>query len=92
MSPTRKFILLLTDILALYAALGLTVVLRYGQGEFAGRWQDHLLPFSLIFIAWLLTFGLFDLYNQKSLVNYNALVNRILIAVATAVLAAIVLF
>lgn len=92
MSPTRKFILLSTDIFALYAALLLTLVLRYGQSEFAMRWQGHLLPFSLIFIAWLLIFDLFDLYRQKSLVNYNALANRLILAVGTSVLASIVLF
>src|SRR3989338_1544276 len=92
MSPTRKFILLVTDIIALYAALFLTLIFRYGQAEFAGRWQDHLLPFSLIFLAWLLIFELFDLYGQKSLANYNALVNRLILAAATTVPASIVLF
>ena len=92
MSPTRKFILLLTDVFALYAALFLTLISRYGQSEFVMRWQGHLLPFSLIFVAWLLIFDLFDLYWQKSLVNYNALANRLILAVGTSVLASIVLF
>jgi exopolysaccharide biosynthesis polyprenyl glycosylphosphotransferase len=92
MSPTRKVLLLLTDVFALYAALFLTLVLRYGKSELADRWDDHLLPFSLIFLAWLLIFELFDLYRQKSLVNYNALANRLILACSTAVLASIVLF
>lgn len=92
MSPVRKFSLLLTDVLSLYAALFLTLLVRYGQAEFADRWQDHLLPFSLIFIAWLLIFDLFDLYRQKSLVNYYALANRLILSVVSSVLASIVLF
>src|SRR4051794_35675865 len=92
MSPTRKSALFLIDVGALYAALLLTLAFRYGQVAFAQKWQDHLLPFSFMFIAWLAIFSIFDLYQQKSLVNYYALANRLILAVTTAVLASIVLF
>lgn len=92
MSQTRRFFLFLTDVLALYAGLAAMVVLRYGADEFLHRWQDHLAPFSLIFLIWLVIFDLFDLYRQKSMVNYNAIANRLILAVGTAVIASIVAF
>ena len=92
MSPIRKFVVFALDAAALYAGLFLMLAFRYGPAEFSTRVADHLGPFSAIFLAWLLVFFLFDLYQQKSFVNYLALANRLILACGTALLVSIVLF
>lgn len=92
MSPTKKFLLALGDAALLYGALALTLMLRYRGADFSVHWQDHLVPFSTLFLVWLLIFWLSDFYRQRAFVNYNALANRIMVAVGVAVLSSIVLF
>lgn len=92
MSSTRKSVLILLDLAALYAALALTVLIRYGAVDFSERFSVHLWPFSTLFICWFLSLFLFDLYRQKSLVNYNVLANRLILAVCSAAVASMVLF
>jgi exopolysaccharide biosynthesis polyprenyl glycosylphosphotransferase len=92
MSRTKKLALLLGDAVLLYGALALTLLLRYAGDDFPRRWQDHFLPFTALFFAWLFIFWLFDLYRQRAFVNYYELWNRILSAVSVAVVTSIVLF
>ncbi len=92
MSRMKKVILLLGDILTLYLALALTLFMRYGGGEFKMRWENHLGPFSLIFVAWLLVFVLADLYRQKFFRSPSTMFVGLVTAVAIAILSAIVLF
>ena len=65
----KKFTLLLGDIVVLYAALYLTLLIRYLRQPQAQTWHEHLLPFSIIFIVWLLIFYIADLYNLHLAVN-----------------------
>jgi exopolysaccharide biosynthesis polyprenyl glycosylphosphotransferase len=46
----------------------------------------------MLFAAWILSLALFDLYRQKSLVNFYELANRLILAVGAALVASIVLF
>ncbi len=92
MSATRKFFLLILDVALLYGALACTLLLRYRGADFKAHWQDHVLPFGVLFLAWIFIFWIFDLYRQKAFVNYNALINRILSATGIAILTSIVLF
>lgn len=56
------------DILALYLSLFLALVLRYGS-DF-GRFTDqHLMPFTVIFVPWLLVFYIAGLYDPRRLRN-----------------------
>jgi exopolysaccharide biosynthesis polyprenyl glycosylphosphotransferase len=92
MSQTRKLLLLLGDLIALYGSLALTLLLRYPLQDFKARFDDHLFTFSALFIAWVGVFWLFDFYRQRSFVNYNALANRLMGAVGTAVIGSVILF
>ncbi len=58
----RKFLLLLGDIAVLYLALFLTLLVRYGKG-FDNKLDVHILPFSFIFIIWILVFYITNLYE-----------------------------
>ncbi len=65
----KKIILLAGDIVMLYVALYLTLVIRYGGQPTAELWQTHVGPFSLVFIAWVLIFYIANLYNLNLAVN-----------------------
>lgn len=51
----------------LYAALAVTLIIRYGISEWQARWQAHVAPFTFIFVIWILIFYLQDLYKNRSL-------------------------
>jgi len=59
----KYFILFLGDIVVLYLSLWLTLLLRYQQSVSIERWQTHFLPFSFIFVVWLLIFYISGIYS-----------------------------
>lgn len=68
----KKLILLLGDILILYAALSLTLLIRFGQLS-AEVWQIHIIPFSIVFSIWLIVFfinGLYEIGKVKNDFNF----------------------
>lgn len=85
----RKLLLLLGDLGILYASLYFTLLIRYGGSITVQTWQDHLVPFTIIYVIWLLVFYINDLYDlslAKSAMNFSrkflqCLVLNILIAV-----------
>jgi exopolysaccharide biosynthesis polyprenyl glycosylphosphotransferase len=59
----KKYILLGGDIILLYFSLWLTLIIRY-QGQFdQALWSKHFLPFSVVFLFWLIIFYIDDLYE-----------------------------
>lgn len=58
----RQIILLLGDLLFLYASLGATLLVRYGEIN-RDLWNSHFLPFSIVYLLWMLIFYINDLYN-----------------------------
>src|SRR6266498_5054987 len=83
-----KKILILTDIILLYSALALMILIRY-PGSFLFHYGIHLVPFSIIFALWILTFYISNLYGDPLLRNnvafYSALSSASLIAAALSV-------
>ena len=66
MPKIKSIIILIGDVAMLYGALATTLLIRY-KSDFSAHFQDHLKPFSLIFVVWLIIFYLADLYQNKSL-------------------------
>lgn len=62
-----KIFLFLGDVALLYAALWLTLAIRYGSAE-RGLWELHLAPFSIIFGIILLSFFIAGLYDARVIV------------------------
>lgn len=60
----KKIILLLGDIIILYASLALTLWIRYGHLDRAIL-REHVGHFSLVFIIWLLVFFINGLYEIR---------------------------
>jgi len=87
----KQAILILGDIFFLYLSLFLAIFIRYGSiGK--TQLQIHLLPFSIVFIAWLIIFyvvGLFDIRNLKINVFF---IRRFLTGLILGVIASIALF
>ena len=57
-----RFLLFIGDIAILYLSLFVGLIIRYGFG-FNTQFYIHLLPFSIIFIIWLLVFYISNLYD-----------------------------
>ena len=77
----KKIILLLGDILILYTSLYLTLLIRYQAVE-PKRWQQHLTPFTIIYLLWLIIFyiaGLYDLNLARNNVKFFTLLFKTLL-------------
>ena len=65
----KKLILLGGDIAILYFSLYLTLIIRYQSANQAKNWEAHFLPFTLIFMLWVIIFYISNLYNLNLAVN-----------------------
>lgn len=82
----KQVVLLCGDVLLLYLALAATLMLRYGREFFADNWNDHTVPFTIVFAAWVVVFyiqGLYDLERAKTNIYFFRTFGESL-AVATA--------
>jgi lipopolysaccharide/colanic/teichoic acid biosynthesis glycosyltransferase len=65
--PKREYVaLLLGDIVIFAAALWLTLALRYLDPPSGALFWQHLVPFSLLFVAWVAVFFLAGLYGRHT--------------------------
>lgn len=64
----RKFSLLITDSLMLYLSLLLGLFLRYGT-DYQSTIAIHRLPFSILFLFWLIVFYITNLYELSAIKN-----------------------
>ncbi len=80
--------LLLGDVAILYAALFLTLILRYGS-RFSENLHVHLLPFTVIFLIWILVFYIGNLYELANIKNnlmfFSSLFYTMLVNIALAI-------
>ena len=86
----EKFFLLVGDLLIFTLSLWISLALRGGDVSLWNTFKDHLVPFSFIFILWILVFfiaGLYDKYttilkDSMSGIIFNAqLVNSVIAVV-----------
>ncbi len=84
----KKFGLLLLDIVSLYGALVLLLLIRYSD-DFGYQYQVHFIPFLFIFSLWLLVFYITNLYDfgflRNNLEFYSGLFRAILTASAISI-------
>ena len=73
----KKIMLLSGDIAILYLALWLTLAVRYGALPKKEIWQIHLLPFSIIYLIWILVFYIIGLYGLDLARNNLAFFNTL---------------
>ncbi|MDN5354029.1 MAG: hypothetical protein PWQ09_785 [Candidatus Cloacimonadota bacterium] len=65
----KQFILLLGDLVVFYGSLYLTLFVRYGQLPSKQLWQQHFLPFTAVFVVWIIIFYISELYNLNFAIN-----------------------
>ena len=68
-STARKTLLFIGDVVALYAALFATLIIRYGKGFYSQFTGFHATPFTIIFACWILIFYIAGLYDLRRLRN-----------------------
>lgn len=81
----KIFLLVISDVFILYAALGLTLFIRYAVIErdismFYNFIPLHISPFTIIFIFWLIIFWASGLYDINKLRNEEAFYKTLLVA------------
>ena len=92
MTKIKTAIIILGDAAILYFSLILTLIIRYGFDSFKESLAAHLKPFSLIFLAWILIFYLFDLYKDKQFRISFETIQALILAISTSVVASIIFF
>lgn len=84
----KKLLLFISDIIILFGSLLLTLYLRYGSDIYR-QFDFHLLPFSLIFIVWLMVFYIANLYEPATLRNnihfYSSLLQTIIVSLVISI-------
>ncbi len=88
---TRQFILVLGDVILLYAALFLTILVRYGHVSRA-LLGAHLGPFSIVFVVWLALFYAAGWYDVQNLRQKLVLFETIIVTLLVGFILAIVVF
>ena len=82
-NKTKKIIAVLGDVLVLYVSLYLTLLLRYGADFKYSQWQEHIIPFSIVYVFWIFIFYLAGLYNSQIAKNnyqfYSTLLKAVLL-------------
>lgn len=87
--------LFLGDLLLFWTALILNLYLRYYYNNPKPEWSLinlHFVPFSVVFMIWLIIFGAFGLYELRFIQNTKRFFYRLLRASATNVVLAIIIF
>ena len=69
LSSLKFIFLLLGDIIVLYTALIVTLIVRYQSLFYSQLFDNHIQPFSIIFGIWILIFYIAGLYDLKLLKN-----------------------
>jgi len=78
----KNLILIGGDVILLYLALFATLTIRYGGFPSENIRDQHFLPFSILFIVWLVIFFINGLYDLATSNNDIAFYNRILTTLA----------
>ncbi|MEK9154619.1 MAG: exopolysaccharide biosynthesis polyprenyl glycosylphosphotransferase [Patescibacteria group bacterium] len=91
-SKLKTALIIIGDIIILYGSLALTMLIRYGSDTFQYPLQDHLKPFSVIFIVWVLIFYLSDLYKNKFFRHNLEAIRVFIISIIVSIVISIILF
>lgn len=88
----KAFLFLVADIVALYAALFLTLIVRYGGGFWKQFIDAHAGPFAIVFAVWIVVFYIAGLYDLRRLRNSLDFLKTLFLCLAIGAALAIALF
>jgi len=89
---SKKLLLVLGDIIALYLSLFLALMARYGEAFTRDIWDDHFFPFTISFALWIAIFYIAGLYERRTATNSYTFYSSVATTVAIALVTTIVLF
>ncbi|MFH0739979.1 MAG: sugar transferase [bacterium] len=78
MIKLRQFILTIGDIILAFLALLLALNIRYWGSFNSSILNQHLLPFALIYLVWIILFYIFGLYDLKTIGPKGELAQRMI--------------
>ncbi|HTP56740.1 MAG TPA: sugar transferase [Candidatus Paceibacterota bacterium] len=85
----KKLTLVLTDLVAFYGSLALVLLVRYGPDRWDAAYDVHVGPFSILFLVWLFSFYIANLYEERVLRAgsdfYGRLIQAVVVAAAISV-------
>ncbi|MEK7546564.1 MAG: sugar transferase [Patescibacteria group bacterium] len=88
----RIIFLIVGDFLVLYLSLFAALVVRYG-GNFYERFvSEHFVPFSIIFVIWLIVFYVSGLYDSRRLRNNMDFLKTLWLAIGVNAVMAMLFF
>lgn len=76
LANVKRLLLVLGDIIALFGALAITLFTRYGTSWFQELTGQHLLPFTIVYILWIVVFYIQGLYDFTLVKNNITFVKR----------------
>lgn len=88
----KKGLLFLGDAAMLYAALFIILAMRGYAGEDPVLIQRHFMPFTSLFILWLLALGASGLYDLRFMKNSRVFLYRLIRAMGANTIIAVVIF
>lgn len=88
----EPFVLAIGDIISFVVALWLMLFLRYGVSPDSEIFYLHLVPFSFLFIAWLMIFFVAGLYEKHTLIFQNRLPGILLKTALANIILAVAMF
>ena len=88
----KIFLFFIADVAALYAALFIALLIRYG-GDFYTQFLDaHAVPFTIIFILWITVFYIAGLYDLRRLRNNIDFVKTLFLCIGINAALSVLLF
>ncbi len=88
----KQIILVIGDVAILYAALALTLAIRYQNPFSEDAIQKHLQPFSILFVLWILVFYINGLYEIQRMKNTAGFLRSLGAAITVNILVAVIFF
>ncbi len=88
----KAFLFFVADAAALYAALFITLIIRYGGRFYAEFIDAHAGPFTIIFILWIIVFYIAGLYDLRRLRNNIDFIKTLFLCLGIDAALAVLLF
>ena len=86
----KQTLLALGDVFLFYLSLYLALWIRFGSNFDSSIFAEHLLPFTIVFLVWIVMFFIAGLYSMGSVWNFHkalrGLVNSMAVNAVVAVL------
>jgi exopolysaccharide biosynthesis polyprenyl glycosylphosphotransferase len=88
----KVFLFFLADAVALYVALFITLIIRYGGQFYAEFETQQAVPFTIIFVLWIIVFYIAGLYDLRRLRNNLDFLKTLFLCIGVNAALAVLLF